>query len=498
MTDVIQHWKDNQLFAGSSSETLKVYRPATGEHTKDVVSANASDLDAIVESSRNASLSWRETSIAQRTNILFEFRRLLNDNKHEIAAIVSDEHGKVVSDALGEVQRGLEVVDFACGIGQILKGEMSFGVSTGVDVMSLRFPLGVIAGITPFNFPAMVPLWMHPIAIACGNAFILKPSEKDPSASMELAKLWKDAGLPDGVFNVIHGGVDVVNGLLEHDDVDAVSFVGSTPVAKHIHETATKHHKRVQALGGAKNHMVVLGDADLDTVADAAVSAGFGSAGERCMAISVLVVLDSIADDVISAIKRRAESIRVGPSADESTDMGPVITRAHCDRITSLVESGVSQGAELVLDGRDISVEGYDNGFYIGPTIFDCVTTEMDIYREEIFGPVLCVVRVETFDEAVELVHGNAYGNGVALFSQNGGAVRRFIARVDAGMVGINVAIPVPVAYHSFGGWNASLFGDHHMHGMEGVRFATKLKTITQRFEDPASAGVNLGFPQNI
>lgn len=496
-TEIIEHWKDNSTFTGSSKEALPVFCPATGQQIRSVKAANIEDVNEIVKSSKKAGEVWANTSITARTNVLFNFRALLNENKERIARIVSQEHGKVVSDALGEVQRGLEVVDFACGIGEITKGDISFNVSTNVDVLSIRFPLGVIAGITPFNFPAMVPLWMHPIAIACGNAFILKPSEKDPSASMEIAMLWKQAGLPEGVLNVVNGSADVVNALLNHEDVNGISFVGSTPVAKHIYETATSQNKRCQALGGAKNHMVVLGDANIDTVADAAVSAGFGSAGERCMAISVLVVLDTIADEVIAAIKERAQKVVVGPSDDEKTEMGPVISRQHCDKITGLINSGIESGANLILDGRDLTVAGFEEGFYVGPTIFDAVTTDMPIYKEEIFGPVLCVVRVKTFDEAVSLVKDNPYGNGVAIFTQNGGAARRFISLIDAGMVGINVAIPVPVAYHSFGGWNSSLFGDHHMHGSEGVRFATKLKTITQRFEDPATAGVNLGFPQN-
>lgn len=495
----IEHYKDNEIFSltKDGAQTLPVYCPATGQQIREVLNANEQEINEIVTSSKKASEYWAESSIATRVNILFEFRKLLNENKENIARIISQEHGKVYSDALGEVQRGLEVVDFACGIGENLKGEFSFNVSTDVDVFSMRFPLGVIAGITPFNFPAMVPLWMHPIAIACGNAFILKPSEKDPSTALELAKLWKLAGLPNGVFNVVNGGPNVVNALLEHKDVDAISFVGSTPIAKHIYETSIENNKRCQALGGAKNHMVVLGDANIDSVADACVSAGFGSAGERCMAISVLVVLDTIADDVIAAVKQRAEKIIVGASDDTNSEMGPVISAQHCSRIKSLIDIGVSQGASLVLDGRDIYVENYEDGFYVGPTIFDNVTTEMDIYKEEIFGPVLCVVRIKSFDEALNLVKDNAYGNGVAIFTQNGGAARKFIAQIDAGMVGVNVAIPVPVAYHSFGGWNSSLFGDHHMHGKEGIRFATKLKTITQRFQDPANGGVNLGFPQN-
>lgn len=495
--ELIENWKDNTSFKGEANQVLPVFCPATGQKIREVVASTKNDVDEIVESSVSAGKLWSKTSIAARTNILFAFRELLNANKERIAKIVSQEHGKVVSDALGEVQRGIEVVDFACGIGQITKGEISFNASTDIDVMSIRFPLGVIAGITPFNFPAMVPLWMHPIAIACGNSFILKPSEKDPSASIEIAKLWKQAGLPDGVLNVVHGSADVVNALLGHDGIDGISFVGSTPVAKHIYETSIANMKRCQALGGAKNHMVVLGDANIEAVADAAVSAGFGSAGERCMAISVLVVLDSIADEVIAAIKSRAEKIIVGPSDSSETEMGPVISRQHCDKITSLIASGEKSGATLILDGRGINVENYEKGFYVGPTIFDHVTTEMEIYREEIFGPVLCIIRVTTFDDAVKMVDDNPYGNGVAIFTQNGGAARRFISRIDAGMVGVNVAIPVPVAYHSFGGWNSSLFGDMHIHGPEGIRFATKLKTITQRFDDPARSGVDLGFPQN-
>ncbi|HQZ14528.1 MAG TPA: CoA-acylating methylmalonate-semialdehyde dehydrogenase, partial [Acidimicrobiia bacterium] len=408
----ITHWKDNAEFLGVGTETLPVFCPATGEQINNVLSANKPDVDDIVASSKQAAEIWSNTSITSRTNIVFAFRHLLEENKGEIAKTISLEHGKVIPDALGEIQRGLEVVDFACGIGEITKGSLSFNVSTNVDVMSIRFPLGVIAGITPFNFPAMVPLWMHPIAIACGNTFILKPSEKDPSASMEIAKLWKQAGLPDGVLNIVHGSAYVVNSLLEHKDIDGISFVGSTPVAKHIYETSISNKKRCQALGGAKNHMVVLGDANIEAVADAAVSAGFGSAGERCMAVSVLVVLDCIADEVISKIKSRASKIVVGPSDDPDTEMGPVISRQHCDKITELINSGVESGADLILDGRDLSIDGYENGFYVGPTIFDRVTTEMPIYKEEIFGPVLNIIRVNTFDEAIELVKSNPYGNG--------------------------------------------------------------------------------------
>jgi malonate-semialdehyde dehydrogenase (acetylating)/methylmalonate-semialdehyde dehydrogenase len=414
----------------------------------------------------------------------------------ELAEIVSDEHGKVVSDALGEVQRGLEVVEFACGFPQLIKGEYSDQVSGGVDVFSFREPLGVVAGITPFNFPVMVPMWMHPVAIACGNTFVLKPSERDPSASMLVAEMWAEAGLPDGVFNVVHGDKESVDALLDHPDVAAISFVGSTPIAKYIHDRGTAHGKRVQALGGAKNHMLVLPDADLDLAADAAVNSGFGSAGERCMAISALVAVEPVADELVEKIKDRMGKLRTGDGT-KGCDMGPLVTKAHRDKVAGYVDAGVQQGATLVVDGRDDEFDGGEDGYFLGPTLFDNVGRDMSIYQDEIFGPVLSVVRVKSYDEGLELINSNPYGNGTAIFTNDGGAARRFQRQVEVGMVGINVPIPVPVSYYSFGGWKNSLFGDTHAHGLEGVHFFTRGKVVTSRWLDPSHGGLNLGFPQN-
>jgi malonate-semialdehyde dehydrogenase (acetylating)/methylmalonate-semialdehyde dehydrogenase len=424
-------------------------------------------------------------------------RELLVAHKEQLAAIVTREHGKVREDALGEVTRGIEVVEFACGMPHLIKGEFSEQVSGGVDVWSIRQPLGVVAGITPFNFPAMVPMWMFPIAIAAGNTFVLKPSEKDPSAAMYIAKLFQEAGLPDGVFNVVHGEADAVNALITHKDVAAVSSVSSTPVAKHIYETATKHGKRVQALGGAKNHMVVLPDADMDLAADAVIGAAFGSAGQRCMAISVLVAVGDAAEQLRPKLLERMANLTTGPGTDPASEMGPLVTADARDRVASYIAAGEAAGAELVVDGRELHVDGHDDGYWVGPTLFDRVGTSMSIYTDEIFGPVLDIVRVDSWDDAMTLVNGSAYANGVALFTNDGGAARRFQHEVEIGMVGINVPIPVPMAYYSFGGWKASLFGDTHMHGMEGVRFFTRMKAITGRWPDPSHRGVNLGFPQN-
>ena len=432
----------------------------------------------------------------RRTKILFRFRELLDRRSDELAAIITAEHGKVLSDAQGEVARGLEVVEFACGMPQLLKGGFSEGVSEHVDVSSIRQPVGVVAIISPFNFPTMVPCWFFPIAIAAGNAVILKPSEKDPSASNWLAELWAEAGLPAGVFNVVHGDKVAVDRLLEHPGVRAVSFVGSTPIARYVYETATRNGKRVQALGGAKNHMVVLPDADLDLAADAAVNAGFGSAGERCMAISAVVAVGAIADDLVARIASRVGGLSVGDGRT-GTDMGPLITQAHLDRVTSYLDAGVKAGASLVVDGREHTIRGDASGFWLGPTLFDNVTTDMALYTDEIFGPVLSVVRVATYDDALELVNANPYGNGAAIFTNDGGAARRFQNEVEVGMVGINVPIPVPVAYYSFGGWKNSLFGDTHAYGADGVHFYTRAKVVTSRWLDPSHGGVNLGFPQN-
>lgn len=487
----VPHWIDGAPTTGASTRRGDVYQPATGEVARQVVLADQADVDAAVASAAKAAESWGETSLSQRTKILFAFRHLLDAHRDELTEIITAEHGKVLSDAAGEVQRGLEVVEFACGIPHLLKGEHSEQISRGVDAYSVRQPLGVVAGITPFNFPVMVPLWMFPLAIACGNAFVLKPSERDPSASVRLAELFAEAGLPEGVLTVLQGDATAVNGLLDHPDVAAVSFVGSTPIARHVYSRGTANGKRVQALGGAKNHMVVLPDADIDVAADAAVSAGFGSAGERCMAISVVVAVGDVGDRLVPAIVERMGSLVVGPGTDPASQMGPLVTGAHRDRVASYVERGVAEGAELVVDGRGIAPT--PGGFWLGPTLFDRVTPEMTIYRDEIFGPVLSVVRVSDFEEALRLVNNNAYGNGTAVFTSDGLAAREYQRRVNVGMVGINVPIPVPMAYYSFGGWKDSLFGDTHVHGTDAVRFYTRTKAITARW--PRHRGVDLGFP---
>ena len=487
----IVHWMDGKEWAGASKRTSPVFNPATGQVSRQVTLASSADVGLVVASATAAAAEWRRVSLSRRTQVLFAFRELVSHHKADLARLITAEHGKVFSDALGEVGRGLEVVDFACGVPHLLKGGYSEGVSTDVDVYSIRQPVGVVAGITPFNFPTMVPMWMFPVAIACGNAFILKPSERDPSASMLLAELWQQAGLPDGVFSVVHGDKEAVDALLQHPDVAGVSFVGSTPIARYVYETAAQAGKRVQALGGAKNHMIVLPDADLD----AAVSAGYGSAGERCMAISVVVAVDPVGDDLVGRIRERIAGLTIADGAEPGTDMGPVITAQHRDRIAGYVAAGADAGATLVVDGRTLMVEGREEGFFIGPTLFDHVTTEMTIYTDEIFGPVLTVVRAESYDDAVRLVNENPYGNGVALFTADGGAARRFQYEVEAGMIGINVPIPVPMAYYSFGGWNQSLFGDTHMHGTEGVHFYTRGKVVTARWADPETRGPDLGFP---
>ncbi|WP_030164208.1 CoA-acylating methylmalonate-semialdehyde dehydrogenase [Spirillospora albida] len=498
MSKHVTHWIGGKPSDRTAERAGDIYDPATGRVAGTVVLASAADVDAAVAAAKTAFPGWRDASLTKRTKVLFRFRELVEAHTDELARLISAEHGKVVSDAAGEVARGLEVVEFACGIPHLLKGGYSENVSSHVDAYSILQPLGVVAGITPFNFPAMVPMWMFPVAIACGNAFVLKPSEKDPSASVRLAELWAEAGLPDGVFNVLHGDKEAVDGLLRHPDVKAVSFVGSTPVARYVYETAARHGKRVQALGGAKNHMVVLPDADLDLAADAAVSAGFGSAGERCMAISVVVAVDPIGDDLVARIRERVAGLRVGPGDDPESQMGPLVTRAHRDKVASYIDSGVAQGATLAADGREAPVTGGGGeGFWLGPTVLDHVTPGMDAYRDEIFGPVLSVVRVSSYDEAMELISANPYGNGTAIFTNDGGAARRFQNEVEVGMVGVNVPIPVPMAYYSFGGWKASLFGDSHAHGAEGVHFYTRTKAVTARWPDPSHGGVNLGFPTN-
>jgi malonate-semialdehyde dehydrogenase (acetylating)/methylmalonate-semialdehyde dehydrogenase len=494
MTSRISHWIDGREWAGPSGRQGSVRNPATGIETGLVDLASASEVEEAIRSAVVAASSWRSSSLSQRAEILFAFRHLLHGNVPALAKIITSEHGKVESDAAGEIARGLENVEFAAGLPQLLKGGFSEQVSTGVDVYSIRQPLGVVAGITPFNFPAMVPLWMCANAIACGNAFILKPSEKDPSASLLLARLWQQAGLPDGVFTVVQGDSEAVDVLLRHKDIQALSFVGSTPVARHVYEVGTAHGKRVQALGGAKNHALVLPDADLDLAADSLVSAAYGSAGERCMAVSVAVAVGDAADGLVDAIAARVSKLVVGDGARPDTDMGPLITGAHRDRVSSYIEQGASAGATLVVDGREAPVPS--EGYFLGATLIDHVTPEMTVYRDEIFGPVLAVVRVATFDEGVALINSNPYANGTTIFTRDGGAARKFQFEVEVGMVGINVPIPVPVAYYSFGGWKDSLFGDTHMYGPEGIAFYTRGKVVTSRWPDPSSSKVDLGFPR--
>ena len=492
----ISHWIGGRLVAGTSGREGPVYDPATGELTKHVDFASVAEVDAAVAAAKAAFPAWRATSISKRTDVMFRIRNGVETHRKEIAALLTAEHGKVPSDALGEIARGLENLEFACGIPSLLKGGFSEQVSSGVDVYQIRQPLGVVAGITPFNFPAMVPMWMFATAIAAGNAFVLKPSEKDPSAANFLAELLRDAGVPDGVFNVVHGDKVAVDAILEHPDIEAVSFVGSTPIARYIYETGTKAGKRVQALGGAKNHMIVLPDADIDMAADAAVSAGYGSAGERCMAIATVVAVGDVADPLVEAIKSRLPKITVGPGSDPSSEMGPLVTRQHRDKVASYLDSGLAQGAVVVTDGREHPLYDESDGFFLGVSLIDHVTPAMDAYRDEIFGPVLTVMRVKTYDEAVRLINDNPYGNGTAIFTRDGGAARQFQFEVNAGMVGINVPIPVPVAYYSFGGWKASLFGDLHMYGPEGVQFYTRSKIVTSRWPDPGTSKIDLGFPR--
>ncbi|MGO1050685.1 CoA-acylating methylmalonate-semialdehyde dehydrogenase [Crossiella sp. CA198] len=493
MSQLVPHWIDGARAEGVSGRRGEVFDPATGQVTREVVLAGQSDVDTVVASAVKAAAQWGESSLAARSRVLFGFRELVHRHRDELAALITAEHGKVLADAAGEVQRGLEVVEFACGIPQLLKGDHSEQVSRGVDAYSARHPLGVVAGITPFNFPVMVPMWMFPMAVACGNAFVLKPSERDPSAAVRLAELFAEAGLPDGVLNVLQGDATAVNALLDHPDVAAVSFVGSTPIARHVYSRGTASGKRVQALGGAKNHMVVLPDADLEVAADAAINAGFGSAGERCMAISVVVAVGDVGDRLVPAIAQRMAGLVTGPGTDPKSQMGPLVTGVHRDRVKSYVDAGVEQGAKLVVDGRGFAPAGHENGFWLAPTLFDQVGAEMSIYTDEIFGPVLSVVRVPTFEAAVELVNANQYGNGTAVFTADGLAAREYQRRVQVGMVGINVPIPVPMAYYSFGGWKDSLFGDTHVHGADGVKFYTRLKAVTARW--PRESGIDLGFP---
>src|SRR6187401_3261638 len=491
---VIGHWIGGEPVAGASGRTGPVYNPATGEQAGEVQFASIEEIDRAVASAKAASATWRTFSLSKRAELFFRIYQLLEEHREDLARLLTAEHGKVLSDALGEVQRGIEVIEYVCGIPELLKGNFSEQASTGIDVYSIRQPLGVVAGITPFNFPAMVPMWMWAPAIACGNAFVLKPSEKDPSASVYVAELLKEAGLPDGVFNVVHGDKVAVDAILEHPGIAAVSFVGSTPVARHIYETGTANGKRVQALGGAKNHMIVLPDADIEMAADAAVSAGYGSAGERCMAVSVVVAVGDAGDELVGAIKERLPKVKVGDGLDPSSEMGPFVTGDHRDKVASYLDSGPAQGATLVADGRETAPD--NGGFFLGVSLLDDVTPEMDAYRDEIFGPVLSIVRVKTYDEALKLVNDNPYGNGVAIFTRDGGVARQFQFDVNVGMVGVNVPIPVPVAFYSFGGWKNSLFGDRHIYGPEGIDFYTRTKAVTSRWPDPATSKVDLGFPQ--
>jgi len=498
MTDVIEapaavkpinHWIGGSLTAGRSGRSGAVYNPATGQQTGAVDFASVEEIDSAVQAAKAAFPAWRATSLAKRAELFFRIRELVHDRRESIARILTSEHGKVLSDAMGEVTRGLEVIEFCCGLPTLLKGGMTEQASTGIDVYSIRQPLGVVAGITPFNFPAMVPMWMWAPALACGNTFVLKPSEKDPSASLYTAELLKEAGVPDGVFNVVHGDKVAVDALLEHPDIAAISFVGSTPIARYVYETATSKGKRCQALGGAKNHMIVLPDADIDMAADAAVSAAYGSAGERCMAVSMLVAVGDVADPLVEAIKERIPNVKVGDGLKPDSEMGPLITREHRDKVASYLDGE----GELVVDGRDSCPE---DGFFLGPSLIDHLTPADRAYQDEIFGPVLGITRVSTYDEAVRLVNENPYGNGTAIFTRDGGVARQFEFEAQAGMVGVNVPIPVPVAYYSFGGWKSSLFGDRHIYGPEGIDFYTRTKVVTERWPDPATSKVDLGFPQ--
>ena len=491
----ISHWIDGKVVEGTSGRSGVVWNPATGEQAASVDLASADEVSAVVAVAKAAFPAWRATNLSRRAEVMFNMRELISANRKEIASLLSAEHGKVLSDALGEVARGLENVEFACGVPNLLKGGYSEQASTGVDVYSIKQPLGVVAGITPFNFPAMVPMWMFANALACGNTFVLKPSEKDPSASMFLAELLKQAGLPDGCFNVVNGDKEAVDTILTHPDIAAVSFVGSTPIAKYIYETGTKNGKRVQALGGAKNHMLVLPDADLDMAADAAVSAAYGSAGERCMAISVVLAVDSVADALIERIQARIPDIKVGPASEPGNEMGPLITGEHRDKVAGYVAGAAEEGATVVVDGRQGAPD--NGGFFLNPSLIDHAKPGMKCYDDEIFGPVLTVTRIDSYDEGLQLINDNQYGNGTAIFTRDGGVARQFEFDVQVGMVGVNVPIPVPVSYYSFGGWKASLFGDQHMYGPDGINFFTRTKVVTSRWPDPRTSTVDLGFPQN-
>jgi len=496
MMQVIENAVAGKRYVSSSARRVPVFNPATGEQTAELPLSTVEELNAAVESARTAQTAWGSTPPMKRARVLFKFKALLDQYADDLAREISKEHGKVHDDALGEVARGIDCVDFACGIPHLLKGEFSRNVGPSIDSYSDRQPLGVVAGITPFNFPAMVPMWMYPAAIACGNSFILKPSERDPSASLLAWNLFMEAGLPEGVLNIVHGDKEMVDAILDHPDIRAVSFVGSTPIAEYVYQRGTRAGKRVQALGGAKNHMVIMPDADLDQAADALMGAGYGSAGERCMAISVAVpVGQKTADALVEKLKPRVEALKIGPATDREAEMGPVVTGAHRDRILSYIDKGVEEGARLVVDGRGFTLQGYENGYFVGGTLFDHVTPAMSIYRDEIFGPVLSVVRTDSFQEAVELIHGHEYANGTAIFTRDGDAAREFADKIEVGMVGVNVPIPVPVAYHSFGGWKRSLFGDHSIYGPEGIHFYTRLKTVTTRWPAGIKGGAEFTFP---
>jgi malonate-semialdehyde dehydrogenase (acetylating)/methylmalonate-semialdehyde dehydrogenase len=495
MATELQHWIDGRRVGGTSGQFGDVYNPASGEVTARVPFANASEVGKAVAAAAKAFPGWAATPPLRRARVMFKFNELMNQHRDEIAKVITAEHGKVFSDAQGEVTRGIEVIEFACGIPHLLKGEFTEQVGGGIDAWSIRQPLGVCVGISPFNFPAMVPMWMLPVALACGNSFILKPSEKDPSASLIIADLLKQAGLPDGVFSVVHGGKDAVEALLAHPDIAAISFVGSTPIAETIYRVGCGNGKRVQALGGAKNHLVVMPDADLEQATDALIGSAYGSAGERCMAISIAVAVGQAAEPLMAKLEPRVRALKVGPGTDPEAEMGPLVTRQHLDKVGSYVDLGVKEGAKLVVDGRGLKLQGYETGFFIGGTLFDDVKPSMRIYKEEIFGPVLGVVRVPDFDHAVKLINDHEFGNGTAVFTRDGDAAREFVNQIKVGMVGVNVPIPVPMAFHSFGGWKRSLFGDHYMHGPEGVRFYTHLKTITSRWPTGIRAGSEFIMP---
>ena len=495
--NLIEHFVDGKKFSGNSKKTGKVFNPATGEQTSEVRLATVDDLNKAVDVAKKAFGVWSSTPPVQRARILFKFKELIEKNSDELTKTIVSEHGKVYEDAKGSLLRGLEVVEYACGIPQMLKGEFTENVGSNVDSWSIRQPLGVCAGITPFNFPAMVPMWMYPIAIACGNSFILKPSEKDPSCSIRLAELFSEAGLPDGVFNVIQGDKQIVDLIIESPEISSISFVGSTPVAKYIYEQSSKNFKRVQALGGAKNHLVIMPDANIDQAVDGIIGAAYGSAGERCMAISVAVAVGDIADELVEKVEKNIEKLKISPWTDNESDMGPVISKEHKEKIENYISIGVNEGAKLIRDGRNFTIQGYENGYFVGPTLFDNVTREMKIYKEEIFGPVLSVVRAKNYEEALSLVNDHPFGNGTTIYTSDGEVARNFTSNSKIGMVGVNVPIPVPMAFHSFGGWKQSLFGDHAMHGMEGIHFFTKLKTVTSRWPKSIQSGPEFIMPTN-